>query len=59
MTRGEYLQRADDCEKLARLNTMASVKHMLLRSAATWRRLAAAASDDGAESPAGPDIRRT
>jgi hypothetical protein len=47
MTREEYLRRAEDCEKLARLSVMGAVKQALLASAAEWRRLAASARSGG------------
>jgi hypothetical protein len=54
MSRQEYLQRAEDCEKLARLSAMASVKEALLATAAYWRKMAATARSVGGTRSARP-----
>lgn len=52
MTYEEYLQHAEECERLAETATLPSNRHSLLSAAEMWRRMAADAKPrDGA----GPD----
>jgi hypothetical protein len=49
MTYEEYLQHADECERLAESTTLPSNRHSLLPAAEMWRRMAAGAKPrDGA-----------
>jgi hypothetical protein len=49
MTYEEYLQHADECERLAESATLPSNRHSLLSAAEMWRRMAADAKPrDGA-----------
>jgi len=58
MTRDEYLQHAEECERLATMAKLPSNRTALLESAHMWRKLAdAAASKDGAAPK--PPITRT
>ena len=51
MTHEEYLQHAEECERLAEAATLPSNRHSLLAAAEMWRRLAADAKpNDGAGS---------
>jgi hypothetical protein len=50
MTYDEYLQHAEECERLAELATLPSNRHSLLSAAEMWRRMAADAKPhDGAD----------
>jgi hypothetical protein len=48
MTTEEYLQHAEECERLAGLANLQANRHALLASAEMWRKLAADAKGDGA-----------
>jgi hypothetical protein len=49
MTYDEYLQHAEECERLAKSATLPVNRHSLLSAAAMWRRMAADAKPrDGA-----------
>ena len=41
MTHEEFLQHADECERLAELATLPSNRHALLSAAEMWRKMAA------------------
>lgn len=60
MTYEEYLQHADECERLAESATLPSNRHSLLSAAEMWRRMAAdAKAHNGAGSnPVIGDPRR-
>jgi hypothetical protein len=48
MTAEDYLQHAEECERLAALANLRANRHALLASAEMWRKLAADAKGDGA-----------
>lgn len=48
MTAAEYLQHAEECERLAMLANLKANRHALLASAEMWRKLADDAERDGA-----------
>ena len=47
MTRDEYLQHAEECERLAK-TAQPSIRHALLSAAEMWRKMADAKRGDGA-----------
>jgi hypothetical protein len=49
MTAEEYLEHAEECDRLAAIAKLAKIREALLASAVMWRKLAAdATSGDGA-----------
>jgi hypothetical protein len=48
MTYEEYLQHAEECERLAAAATLPSNRHSLLSTAEKWRRMADSKPHDGA-----------
>ena len=52
MTYEEYLQHAEECERLAAAAMLPSNRHSLLSTAEKWRRIANSKPGDGAGAPA-------
>jgi hypothetical protein len=60
MTYEEYLQHADECERLAATATLPSNRHALLSAAEMWRKMATDSkpSDGAGSNPVLGDTRR-